>query len=204
MNLAMRKDMSIAEFLAWEERQDLRYEFDGVPVIAMTGGTASHSAIQCNLAISIGGRLRGKPCQFYNTDLKVQVAGRIRYPDGFVVCSPVPPRSKVIEDPVVIFEVLNDSTERIDLVKKNQEYATVPSVKRYIVLSQDDISGTMFERIADDWVGHLLSSDTVLNMPEIGIKLPLAELYEGVRLSVEDSSVKDSSGAGPGSETLPE
>ena len=37
MNLAMRKPMSLAEFLEWEERQELRYEFDGVEPSAMTG-----------------------------------------------------------------------------------------------------------------------------------------------------------------------
>ena len=52
-------------------------------------GPSLIQGFQRNLAISIGGRLRGKPCQFYGSDLKIEVAGRIRYPDGFVVCSPV-------------------------------------------------------------------------------------------------------------------
>ncbi|HXA26608.1 MAG TPA: hypothetical protein VNW90_30330 [Acetobacteraceae bacterium] len=38
----------------------------------------------------------------------------------------------------------------------------------------------MFDRAGDDWVGHVVSGDVVLAMPEIGIELPLAELYEGV------------------------
>ena len=65
MNLAVRKPMSLAEFLEWEERQELRYEFDGVEPSAMTGGTVGHATIQGNLAIAVGGSaLRGKPCQF--------------------------------------------------------------------------------------------------------------------------------------------
>ena len=74
MNLAVRKPMSLAEFLEWEERQELRYEFDGVEPSAMTGGTVAHATIQRNLAVAIGGRLRGKPCQFYGSDLKIRVA----------------------------------------------------------------------------------------------------------------------------------
>ena len=41
--------MSLEEFLAWEERQELRWEFDGFAPVAMTGGTAEHSAIQRNM-----------------------------------------------------------------------------------------------------------------------------------------------------------
>ena len=37
MNLTAPKPMTLAEFLKWEERQDLRYEFDGVEPVAMTG-----------------------------------------------------------------------------------------------------------------------------------------------------------------------
>src|ERR1700691_1258441 len=60
MNLAVRKPMSLAEFLVWEESQELRYEFDGVLPIAMTGGAACHATIQRNLVLAVGGRLRGK------------------------------------------------------------------------------------------------------------------------------------------------
>jgi Uma2 family endonuclease len=180
MSGALRKPMTIEQFLAWEEAQELRYEFDGVQPIAMTGGTAAHSAIQRNLAIAVGGRLRGAPCQFYGSDLKIEVSGKIRYPDGFVVCSPVIPGATVIRDPVVIFEVMSNSTARTDLVTKNQEYAAVPSVQRYVVLAQDEMAGTVFERAGNDWVGHLLEPNTVLRMPEIGIEVLLAELYEGI------------------------
>ena len=112
MTLAAQNPMSLADFLAWEERQPQRYEFDGVNAIAMTGGTWRHSTIQRNLAISIGGRLRGKPCQFQGSDLKFRVAnGNIRYTDGMVVCSPVATTATVVDNPTIVFEVLSSSTE---------------------------------------------------------------------------------------------
>jgi Uma2 family endonuclease len=174
------------QFLAWEEKQPLRHEFDGFQTIAMTGGTAAHAGIQRNLAIAVGGRLRGGPCRFYGSDLKIETASGFRYPDGFVVCSPVAGNATVVRDPVVIIEVLSESTAGIDVVTKNQEYAATPSVRRYIVLAQDAIGGTMFERAATDWVGHLLGADSVLHMPEVGIELPLAELYDSVDVASTD------------------
>ncbi len=152
--------MTLEDFLAWEDRQPSRHEFDGVRAIAMTGGTVNHAAIQINLATAMNTRLRGRPCRFFGNDLKIAVAGRVRYPDGFVVCSPVQADSTVVTEPVVIFEVLSDSTSRTDLITKNDEYANTPSVKRYV----------------------LLVADSVLRMPEIGVEFPLKELYEGVDL----------------------
>jgi Uma2 family endonuclease len=180
MSIARQRPMTREQFLAWEERQELRYEFDGFQPVAMTGGTAAHAVIQHNLHTVVGGRLRGGPCRFYGSDLKIETVNGIRYPDGFVVCSPVGPRATAVREPVVIFEVLSDSTACTDLVTKNQEYAAIETVRRYIVLAQESMAGTMFERIGQDWVGHLLHPDSVLRMPEIGIEVRLAELYEGV------------------------
>lgn len=157
----------------------------------MAGGTAEHAAIQRNLAIAVGGRLRGKLCQFYGSDLKIDTSETIRYPDGFVVCSPFVASATRIPDPVVVFEVLSDDSARRDLVTKNQEYAGVPTVRRYIVLAQDEMSGTMFERVGTGWVGHLLHANSILRMPEIDIELPLAELYEGVDLAAAQQTVAE-------------
>jgi len=187
MNLAFPKPMTLAQFLEWEQRQPLRYEFDGVAPIAMTGGTWGHSAIQRNLAISVGGRLRGKPRQCQDSDLKFQVAeGHIRYPDGMVVCSPVERNATIVHDPVVVFEVLSPSTTRTDRIVKGREYHAAPSVCRYIMLDQDGASATVYIRSGDAWKAELLVSDSILAMPEIGIELPLAELYEGVVFDAEE------------------
>jgi Uma2 family endonuclease len=186
MNIAFRKPMSLQEFLAWEEGQDLRFEFDGFHPVAMTGGTRAHALVQANLAAAMVSRLRGGSCRFFGSDLKVEVAGRIRYPDGFVVCSPGPNSSTVVRDPVVVFEVLSNSTSSTDRITKNHEYAATSSIQRYIMLEQDRMGALVFSRAEDDWVGHVLKEDGVLHMPEIGIELPIAELYDGIDFTEAD------------------
>jgi Uma2 family endonuclease len=180
MDGALRKPMSLEAFLQWEERQELRYEFDGFEPVGMTGGTAEHSAIQRNLITALTLRLRGKACQPHGSELKIAVAGSIRYPDAFVVCSPLVRGTTVVTDPVVVFEVLSPGTATTDRIVKNQEYRDTPSVQRYVMLEQDRQAATVFARQADDWIGHVVSGGAVLAMPEIGIELPLAELYDGV------------------------
>jgi hypothetical protein len=86
---------------------------------------------------------------------------------------------------------MSDSSARTELATKNHGYEGIPTVRRYIVLSQDEMAGTVFERIGTDWVGHLLRADTILRMPEIDIEIPLVELYEGV----DPSSPSDATSA---------
>ena len=145
MSVALQRPMTLDEFLAWEEKQEPRWEFDGFAPMAMTGGTAAHSAIQLNLYLAVGARLRGRPCRMFTADLKVQVAGSIRYPDGFVVCSPVPGPTLVITEPVVVFEVLSPSTASIDIGAKTEIYAII-------------------RQLADEGLGILLISS---ELPEI-------------------------------------
>ncbi len=187
MNVALRKFVTVEQFLAWEERQDLRYEFNGLTVRAMTGGTFGHDAIGQNLAMSLGTRLRGKRCRAHGSNLKIAVMGSIRYPDAFVSCTPLRLDATVAHEPVVVFEVLSKSTARIDRNEKNREYASTGSVRRYVMLEQHEIAATVFERVGEDWIGHILAVDAVLRMPEIGIEVPLAECYEGLDLSEQTS-----------------
>ena len=189
MNLALRKPMTLAEFLEWEERQPLRYEFDGVGPVAMTGGTAGHAQIQRNLAFALTARLRGKPCQFLGSDLKFQVAeGHVRYPDGMVVCSPVDRTANVVYDPVVVFEVLSPSTAGIDRIAKAREYQSTPSVQRYVMLEQDAVGATVYAHSGDAWTHEILVANSILALPEIGVSLPLAELYEGIVFEPESDA----------------
>jgi Uma2 family endonuclease len=181
MSAALRP-MNVAEFLEWEGRQELRYEFDGAEVEAMVGGTLAHAAILRNLAIVVGGALRGKPCQFYGSELKLSVSGRIRYPDGMVLCVPAAASATFVTEPTVIFEVLSDSTAMKDMTVKNDEYRAIPSVRRYVLLEQERVAALVFAREGEEWLGRrLVGPDAILDMPEIRLRgLALAGFYEGL------------------------
>ena len=198
MNLAVRKPMSLAEFLEWEERQGLRYEFDGVEPAAMTGGSAAHADIQANITTALRNRLRGKPCKFYGSDLKILVGDNSsRYPDGMVVCSPVTPNATIVRDPVVIFEVLSPSTAAQDRIVKAREYQATPSVQRYVMLEQDRIGATVHVRAQDGWSVLVLKDEDTLAMPEIGLSIPLAEFYEGLEFGSDSVEGEDNDPAPP-------
>src|SRR5271167_953527 len=108
MSVALRTPITLAEFLAWEERQELRYEFDGFEPVAMTGGTIAHDRITFNLQMALAARLAGKPCRSYGPNVKVTTPGKVRYPDALVTCTPTDPNAIIADDPVVVFEVASE------------------------------------------------------------------------------------------------
>lgn len=179
--------MSLDAFLDWEERQPVRYEFDGFQPVAMIGGTVEQGLIQANIIRQVGNRLSGTPCRVLGSHVKVLAAGSVRYPDAFIVCGPTQRGAVIVDDPVVIFAMLSPTTATTERIVKNQEYRDTPSVQRYVMLEQDQQAATVFARAGDDWVGHVLSGDAILSMPEIGIELPLAELYEGVSFAAPEA-----------------
>jgi Uma2 family endonuclease len=192
MNVALRKPMTIGQFLTWEERQELRYEFDGFRPVAMTGGTDAHEAIGGTLRSLLQERLRETPCRVRGPTMKVEVVGRIRYPDAFVYCSPVAPGETVIRAPAVIFEVLSPSTSRTDRIEKLLEYQATPSVQRYIILEQDSIGATVFARHHADWVATALTESDILALPEINAEIPLAAIYADITLAAPEGAGEDS------------
>jgi Uma2 family endonuclease len=173
--------MTLAEFLAWEERQELRYEFDGLAPLAMTGGTAAHDLITFNLRKILDARLTGRPCRPWGPNLKIVVDGHARYPDAFVACQPVPPAATIVDNPVVVFEVVSEGSTSTDLIDKNREYRATPSIQRYVILQQTRVAAVAFARRGQDWLSEIVAGpDAALQLPEIDIELPLAEIYANI------------------------
>ncbi|HME21131.1 MAG TPA: Uma2 family endonuclease [Acetobacteraceae bacterium] len=186
MSAALTNPMSLEDFLDWESRQEFKYEFDGFQPVAMTGVTVAHSVIQSNLLGLLFNRLRGHRYRAHGSDLKIQVAGRIRYPDAFIVCSPITPGATVIDDPVVVFEILSPGTSYKDRIEKNQEYRATHSIQRYVILEQSRPAATVYTRAGDDWVADVLVGEAELMLSEIGSSIPLSEVYEEVPFPAED------------------
>ena len=183
MNVALRKTMTREEFFRWAEAQEERYEFDGEQPVAMTGGTNTHGSIVRNVVIELGTRLRGKSCQVFPAEAGgvATVGQTVRYPDATVTCSPVQGRDRLIPNPVVVFEVVSEGNARTDRFHKMREYHAVPSIERYVLVEQAVPVLVSYLRQDDaPWTATSLSIGDVLALPEIGIQIPVADIFEGV------------------------
>jgi Uma2 family endonuclease len=197
MTVPVRKLMTLPEFLAWEEHQEFRYEFDGFEPLAMTGGTADHNRITRRVHRALETRLTGTPCEPFGPDVKILTAGKIRYPDALVTCTPQPGNATFIQNPIVVFEVLSEGTSRIDRIDKVRDYQATGSIRRYVILEQDSIGATVFERQGERWIAFTLKDGDMLQMPEIGIDVPLSDCYAGVEMpqpADESGPTQDKSG----------
>jgi Uma2 family endonuclease len=175
--------MTREEFFPWAEAQDERYEFDGFAPVAMTGGTIGHSDISGNTRTALALRLRGTGCRPIGPDAGVATVGdTVRYPDTLITCAATSSRDRLVPGVVVVFEVLSPTSGYIDRVIKLREYQAVPSIRRYVILEYTAIGATVLERATPDepWSATALASGDVLRIPEVGIELPLGELYENV------------------------
>ncbi len=191
MNIALREPrMTRQEFFDWAQTQDTRYEFDGFQPVAMTGGTVRHSQITQNIHFALRTRLRGTGCRPLGPDAGVATIGdTVRYPDALITCIAVPDTAYLVPGAVVVFEVLSPTSGRTDRIVKVREYRTVSSIQRYVIVEHSSVGLTVFERASGDngWAATTLTGDDTLRMPEIGIELPVAELYEGVDLPSMDN-----------------
>ena len=113
--------MTLRQFLAWEERQELRYEFDGFQPIAITGGTIGHDRITFNPRKALDVRLAGNPCQPHGPTSRSSPTARCATPGAITACAPVSVKATVVDNPVVVFEVLSEGTANTDLIEKSCE-----------------------------------------------------------------------------------
>jgi Uma2 family endonuclease len=181
MNAPFLKPWTQAQFFAWAAHQEGRWEFDGFRPVAMTGGTANHNLIGQNVIAA----LRDTGCRPFGSDVGVETTGgAVRYPDAFVSCSKFEGDALTIPGAVVVFEVVSPTSGRIDRIVKVREYATVPSIRRYVILEFTSMDLLVFERTHADeaWTARALTADETLHMPEIGSEIPVAEFYEEVDL----------------------
>ncbi len=180
-----RGDWTWESYLAWEAEQPTKYEFVDGEVYAMGGGTNAHDIICNNLRGELRSKLRGSPCRLQGPDLKVKAGRNGRYPDALIDCGRLVPGLRVAQEPVAVFEVPSRSTAWIDQGKKLRDYEATASVRTYALINQDEMRGLVYVRDAHGRLGihnavDLEGPDARIEIPELGVALPFADLYEGV------------------------
>ncbi len=187
MNVALRQpSMTRDQFFNWAQAQEGRYEFDGFQPVAMTGGSNNHSIICQNTWSALRTRLRGSGCRVLGPDAGLATIGdAVRYPDALVTCAKIPGTGRLVPNVVVVFEVVSPTSGRADRIDKLIEYRAVPSIRRYVILEYRSADLTVLSRTSGtaDWTATALTADKTLDIPELGIAVPVHEFYEDVDLS---------------------
>jgi Uma2 family endonuclease len=187
MSLAPAENrISREKYLEGELVSEIRHEYVAGNVYVMSGGTLNHQRIAGNFQRLAGNQLAGKPCfpTGSNFKLNVPLGGgdeAFYYPDGMIICVPVSGDALFIDSPSVILEVLRPTTRRTDEVQKFRDYITIPTLGTYILAETDSPLLTLHRRDGAGFRREIVSGlDAVLELPEAGLIIPLAELYRDV------------------------
>ncbi|MCI0488660.1 MAG: Uma2 family endonuclease [Blastocatellia bacterium] len=180
------------EYLALERASETKSEYlDGV-IYAMGGASARHVQIVGNIAGELRNQLRDRPCVVYSTDLRVRVSrkGLYAYPDVVVVCGEpvfIDDELDTLTNPLLIVEVLSDSTKNYDRGEKFERYRSNNSFQEYLLIAQDRVHVERFVRQDDGtWVLHETNSlDDTVELTSVGCRLPVSEIYLKVRFETE-------------------
>jgi len=174
---------TLEEYFALEERSEVRHEYYNGEVFAMAGGTKMHNLLVQNAATRIRASLRGKGCQVFASDVRLEAREKTchMYPDVVATCNPADHRDPyLVRYPVLIVEVLSFSTGDYDRTTKFENYQKMPSLRHYLLVSQLAWTVEWFRRNeAGQWIYTLLTGpDATLEILDMGLSLPLRELYE--------------------------
>ncbi|MSO75932.1 MAG: Uma2 family endonuclease [Alphaproteobacteria bacterium] len=171
-------------FLGWEREQSLRFEYDDGAIYCMVGGTAAHSRIASNVSAILRGQLQGGPCEAFQEGLKVQMDRAIFYPDVVVTCSQVPDQVDIVPAPVMIVAVLSPSTAADDRGRKWLHYRTIPTLRYYVLVAQNEALVELDARTGDGWQHTTLAGiDAVIQLAEPAAGLALRDIYAGTNVA---------------------
>ncbi len=178
--------LSVEEYLAGEQRTEIRHEYINGRIHAMGGASAAHNLISGNLFILLRTAARSTPCQVFIADMKIllSIAGEdiFYYPDVLVSCDPDDREPYYRRNPCLIVEVLSPATERIDRREKFLAYTTLESLREYILVSQEHQAVTVF-RSKNNWKPEIYGVEDTLSLDCLDCALSLEEIYEEIDLT---------------------
>jgi Uma2 family endonuclease len=175
------------EYLEMEAIAAYKSEYYSGEIFAMSGGTPAHSLICVNMIRRIAEAVDSKNCRCFESNMKLEIpaADAFVYPDIMLVCGEIRLAENtrdVITNPVLIIEVLSPGTESFDRGKKFEYYRSIPSLKEYVLVSQEkQIVEIYFRQNRGTWLYTVAQGlDKTILLNSIEYEIALKEIYHKV------------------------
>ncbi|MEZ4867285.1 MAG: Uma2 family endonuclease [Caldilineaceae bacterium] len=178
--------ISPKEYLQQEEISTERHEYFDGEIFLMAGGIHNHEVINVNIIAALHQHARRKKCTAYGSNMKIMVKpnGLFTYPDAMLVCGKVEfmaERKDIVTNPLLIVEVLSDSTQSYDRGDKFALYRDIPAFMHYLLIHQDRPHIEYHQKTDRGWLlTEIEGLDAQLSVEVLAWQLPLSELYESV------------------------
>lgn len=196
---AEKRRYSVAEYLQMEEKALDKHEYWDGEILAMSGGSYRHGRVSTNLVIALGIRLRGKPCQPLDANMRVRTTiNRYVYPDAQIICGkpkfdPEDSNQTTVINPTIVFEVLSPSTEDYDRVRKFDAYMLIESLKEYVLVDPRLPLVQIYYRQEDgSWrLDRYTDLKADVKLRAVGLDIPMAEIYSDVDFTPESEPASE-------------
>ncbi len=181
------KIYSADEYLALEVASETRNEYDNGAIIPMAGGTPTHNELNSNLNGLLWFGLKGKPYALFIADQRLAIpnSNRYTYPDVMVVPRPIElqaGRKNTVMNPILIAEVLSDSTEAYDRDHKFAAYRTIATFQEYLLIDQSRYHVEHYVKQNEtQWLfTEYDGQDKRIALMTIPVEIALMDLYDSV------------------------
>ena len=165
------------------EGSDERWEWRNGDVYCMSGAQPEHNLCCANLIGELRARLRGSGCRTFPSDqrVKVHAGSPYLYPDVSVACAPAFTTInglRTLLNPVLIVEVMSPTSAQDDKGTKFMQYQTIEALRDYLLVDSTAPAAVHYRKDGEIWVPRLFErSEDEIELPGLGISLPLAEIY---------------------------
>lgn len=182
MEAVAEKLYSLEEYFAFCETHEGRFEFVNGEIIEMAGETTTSNRIAGNIHRYLGYLFDEGPYELYQNDVKLKVEdGRVvRIPD-FMICEEKGDAIKYTTFPILIVEVLSESTAKTDRIHKLREYSHEPSLIYYLMIEQAKCGVEMYTRDGDHLCFEFYDKmEDVIKLPYFDAELPVSAIYKKI------------------------
>ncbi|MEM7370463.1 MAG: Uma2 family endonuclease [Bacteroidota bacterium] len=179
--------LSVEAYLTYEKEADIRHEYHNGEIFAMAGGTRNHGSLGNAINTELNLICRNRSCVPFNGDVKIRIeaSNRFLYPEASVVCGTVissEQDAESIVNPILIAEVLSDSTEAYDRGEKFRIYKNLASFKEYLLIDQKRPIVTIFFR-KDEMIWEMrdiIGLDQTIFLQSLESEIKMEDLYRNV------------------------
>ena len=184
---------SLEDYRQLEETAEFRSEYRDGEIVPMTGGTINHNRITRNICTFLQLGLRGKNAEPFMSDLRLWIPRYRRgtYPDVMVIAGqPIfnEGRKDEVLNPILIVEVLSQSTEDFDRENKFRFYRSIPELREYVLVDQYEF---LVEQYIKNESGQWLFQEyegnvATVSFASVGVQMTMSDIYESVVFDTQE------------------
>jgi Uma2 family endonuclease len=176
------KVYTVEEYFAMEEQSEMRHEYYYGNLYDMPGTSILHNELCQMIWMLLRQQIAYEKFSIATESVKVQISNEeiFLYPDIVVGQKASNPGSTyLLKNPILIAEVLSDSTRRYDSTDKFIQYRKIDSLQYYLLVEPEKKVVIFYEKANDgDWVGKTFTEDAEeVKLPQLNASLKLGEIY---------------------------